>query len=122
MLGVPVVHAAHAGEFEGELPLVPGFPYRSHYLGETQIVDGNGQILAKMRYEDGEGFVMAEIDPEKKWRPSEPIPDRFWIPDLPAQFLLLWHLQNLHGRQYYRWKTLPYRKRRLASCSSKVHA
>jgi len=112
LLGVPVVHAAHAGDFEGSLPLVPGFPYRSCYLGETQIVDGAGRILARMRREDGEGFVSAELDLSEKHEPSESVPEGFWIPNLPRAFRLLWAIQNLHGRNYYLRKTLAHRKRR----------
>jgi predicted amidohydrolase len=115
LLGVPVVHAAHAGEFEGGLPLAPGFPYRSYYLGETQIVDGAGRILARMQREDGEGFVTAEIDLTGKQGPAEPLAEGFWIPNLPSAFRLIWAVQNFHGRRYYRKKTFPYRKRKLES-------
>ncbi len=113
LLGVPVVHAAHAGELEGRLPLVPGFPYRSHFLGETQIVDATGGVLARMRYEDGEGFVTAEIRPGPV-EPAETVPEDFWIPEFPPAFRALWHLQNLHGRCYHRLRTRPWRKRHLA--------
>jgi len=105
MLGVPVVHAAHAGEFKANMPLLPGFPYKSHYLGETQIVDASGCILARMKYEDGEGFITADIDISKKSEPSEPIPDRFWIPALPFPIKMVWNYQNMHGKYYYRNKT-----------------
>jgi predicted amidohydrolase len=118
LLGVPVVHAAHAGELDGGLPLVPGFPYRSYYLGETQIVDGTGRVLAQMRHEDGEGFVSAELDLTEKHGPTEALPQRFWIPDLPPVLRLMWTIQNLHGRNYYRWKTLPYRKKNLGIVDS----
>ena len=110
LVGVPVVHAAHAGEFDGGLPLAPGFPYRSYYLGETQILDGAGRILARMRHEDGEGFVSAELDLTEKHGPREPLPAGFWIPSLPRAFRRLWTIQNLHGWIYYRRKTLPHRK------------
>jgi len=113
MLGVPVVHAAHAGEVSGDMPLMPGFPFKSFYLGETQIVDGSGEILARMKREDGEGFITANIDLDKKWNPSEPIPDRFWIPDLPPQLRFVWWYQNLHGERYYRKKTRPYLKKKM---------
>ena len=112
MLGVPVIHAAHAGEFQAGLPLVPGFRYRSHYLGETCIVDGTGKTLARMSREQGEGYVMAEIDLGAKCSPSEPIPRSFWIPDIPAPIRMAWAYQNLHGQRYYRKVTLP-RIRRL---------
>jgi len=109
MLGVPVVHAAHAGEFKADMPLMPGFPYKSYYLGETQIVDAAGRILARMKREDGEGFITAEIDLTKK-QPSEPIPNRFWISDLPLPIKLVWHYQNMHGKRYYRKNTKPHLK------------
>jgi predicted amidohydrolase len=62
-LGVPVVHAAQAGEFEGLTPGNETVPYVSRFLGETQITDGHGQVLARLAYEDGEGVVTADIAP-----------------------------------------------------------
>ncbi|NVM56263.1 MAG: carbon-nitrogen hydrolase family protein [Candidatus Helarchaeota archaeon] len=111
LLGVPVVHAAHAGDFECETPLVPDFSYKSYYLGETQIVDGSGKILARLRREDGEGIIMTELDLTKKWKPSEPIPDGFWIPELPPVLNLTWQYLNKHGEKYYRTETKPYREK-----------
>ena len=96
--------AAHAGEFECSLPLLPGFPYRSRFLGETQIVDGSGRLLARMDREEGEGYVTATLDLTQKHMTSEKIPERFWIPDLPLQFKLIWAYQNWHGKRYYRNK------------------
>ena len=110
MLGVHVIHAAHAGEFTGEMPLMPDFQYKSYYVGETQIVEGNGNILARMKREDGEGYIMADIDINKKWNPSEEIPDRFWIPDMPTELNQAWKMLNTHGESYYRDTTKPYRK------------
>jgi predicted amidohydrolase len=110
MLGVPVIHAAHAGDFEGETPLVPGFPYKSYYVGETQIVDGSGKILARLKHEDGEGIIMTDIDLTKTWEPSETIPDGFWIPELPPKLELSWQYLNTPGEQYYHTTTKPYRE------------
>ncbi|NPV59149.1 MAG: carbon-nitrogen hydrolase family protein [Actinobacteria bacterium] len=101
MLGVPVVHAAHAGDFQCRMPLLPGLPYRSFYLGETMIVDATGEVLARLSREDGEGIAVAEIEPGRI-TPSEDPPERFWIPDLPWLIRLVWGYQNLHGRLYYR--------------------
>jgi N-carbamoylputrescine amidase len=108
MLGVHVIHAAHAGNLEGNMPLMPRFPYKSYYLGEAQIVDGSGKIIKRMKREEGEGFIIADIDITKKWTPSEPVPNRFWIPDLPRQLRFAWWYLNRHGRRYYRKKTRPY--------------
>jgi len=112
MLGVPVVHAAHAGDISGSLPMLPGFPCRTFLLGETQIVDGTGDRLAGMSHEDGEGFITAELDLKQTCLPTESIPDRFWIPDLPLQFKLIWAYQNFHGKRFYKKKTLPLMERR----------
>ncbi|MFX1337941.1 MAG: carbon-nitrogen hydrolase family protein [Promethearchaeota archaeon] len=108
MVGVPVVHAAHAGEFEGKTPLMPDRPYKSYYLGETQIVDGSGKILARLKHEDGEGIIIEDIDFSKKWKPSEPIPDRFWIPDMPKELSQAWDIFNKHGEKFYIETTKPY--------------
>ncbi len=107
MLGVPVIHAAHAGKMNSGLPMVPGFPYRSYFLGETQIVDGTGKQLARMSHTDGEGFITADIDVKQRNMLSESIPDSFWIPDLPVQLKMIWAFQDWHGRRYYRKKTRP---------------
>jgi predicted amidohydrolase len=101
LVGAPVIHASHAGEFAGGSPWLPGVPYESVYLGETQIVDAAGKILARLAREDGEGFITADITPGSI-PPAETIPDRFWIPDLPWLIRFAWTYQNAHGRRYYR--------------------
>lgn len=113
ILGVPVVHAAHAGDFEGETPLMPDIPYKSYYLGETQIVDGSGKILTRLTREDGEGVIMSNIDLTKKWKPTESIPDRFWIPDMPKELNQAWEIFNKHGETYYLETTKPYLDKQL---------
>ncbi|MBU2490278.1 MAG: carbon-nitrogen hydrolase family protein [Proteobacteria bacterium] len=106
MVGAPVIHAAHAGRFSGRLPLVPGFPYDSHFLGETQIVDAHGRVLARRTRQEGEGFILAEVTPGRI-EPRSPVPDRFWIPRIPWLIRLAWAYQNAHGRRYYRRKNRP---------------
>jgi N-carbamoylputrescine amidase len=101
MLGVPVVHAAHAQDFECRIPLLPGLPYRSYYLGETMIVDATGKILARLACEDGEGIAVAEIEPGRT-APSQDPPESFWIPRLPLILKMAWVYQNAHGRWYYK--------------------
>ncbi|MBI4832043.1 MAG: carbon-nitrogen hydrolase family protein [Candidatus Lindowbacteria bacterium] len=101
MVGAPVIHASHAGKFVCNTPWLPGVRYESHFLGETQIVDGRGNILARLKYEDGEGVITGTVTPSRV-EPTERIPERFWIPDLPWLFRFVWSYQNLHGRRYYR--------------------
>lgn len=100
LLGVAVVHAAHAGEFNACMPLMPGIPYSSHYLGETQIVDRSGVIVARMKREEGEGVITAEITLGRV-SPSLQYATSFWISRLPVLFRLVWFYQNLYGKWYY---------------------
>jgi predicted amidohydrolase len=101
LLGVPFIHAAHAGDFESRTPLLPGFPYRSYFLGETQVVDALGNVLARLERRDGEGIAVAEVEPGSI-APGEEPPSGFWICDLPWLLKAVWQYQNLHGRLYYR--------------------
>ncbi|RJP32025.1 MAG: carbon-nitrogen hydrolase family protein [Actinobacteria bacterium] len=101
MLGVPVVHAAHAQDFACRMPLLPGLPYRSYYLGETMIVDAAGEVLARLSREEGEGIAVADVQPGRV-TPCEDPPDGFWIPELPWLIRMVWGYQNPHGRWYYR--------------------
>ena len=80
------------------LSFLDNIEYKSYYVGETQIVDGSGKILSRMKREDGEGFILADIDIKKKWKPSETIPDRFWIPEMPSELKQVWDMLNNHGK------------------------
>jgi predicted amidohydrolase len=106
-LGVPVVHASHAGEFEGLIPGNETVPYLSRYLGETQITDGHGNVLARLAYEDGEGVVTADITPGRVEGELAPTPDGFWTAELPSNALQAWDYFNSLGRDYYAMKFRP---------------
>lgn len=111
LLGVPVVFASHAGDFEGYKPPDETTLQRRPYMGETQIVDGNGTVLAHMTREDGEGVVVADIVPGVVDAPRPLLPDRFWIPDLTPPYLAAWDDLNRFGEDYYRRVAMPYRSR-----------
>lgn len=112
MLGVPFVHASHAGAFEGLTPGAEDVPYRSRWLGEAQIVDGRGEILARRDHREGEGVIIAEVKVGRVPQPPPAIPEEFWVPDLPEPMLDFWKNGNEHGREYYECVTRP---RRLAT-------
>jgi predicted amidohydrolase len=105
VLGVPVVHACQVGPFAGTVPLLP-MSYESHYQGESQIVSATGEVLARMRSEDGPGVIVADIDPTPQL-PSEPMGTGFWIrlksTPLPVRlgFVAANCVFKLHGRAYY---------------------
>jgi hypothetical protein len=114
LLRVPVVHASHAGRFEGlSWPGKPT-PFPSSYLGETQIVDGRGEILARMSREEGEGVITADIKLGEVPRERVPIPERFWIPEMPPEEVRQWEGQLKSGHEFYLSHTRPSLKRRFS--------
>lgn len=102
MLRVPVIHASHAGRFEGRTPGNESKAYASRYLGETQITDGEGNVLARMSCDDGEGIISAAVDFGRVPGEPEPIPAGFWMSELPAGASKGWEQLNSLGRAYYR--------------------
>jgi predicted amidohydrolase len=110
VLGVPVVHASHAGPFVGfESPELPDVPYRSVYLGEAMITDASGNVLARRSLEDGAGVVTTDVTVGPNATPSEAIPERFWLPEqMPQEWIDSWDRWFARGEDYYQTVTLPY--------------
>ncbi|MGN6338775.1 carbon-nitrogen hydrolase family protein [Mycobacterium sp.] len=108
MLGVPVIHAAHAGRFVGQSWPDSGESYPSRYLGEAQIVDGHGRILARMSRAEGEGVITADVVLGPVADEPEAIPDSFWIAEFPEAVYRQWESDLETGHQYYLSTTLPY--------------
>lgn len=110
MLGVPVVHASHAGPFEGfDSPDLPDVAYKSAYLGETLITDAAGNLLARRGLEEGAGIVTADILLPGIPVPPERIPERVWLPkQMPREWMDSWDRWFARGEDYYRTVTLPY--------------
>ncbi len=117
LLGVPVVHASHAGPLRCRIPLVPG-PFTSHFLGETQIVDREGLVLARRAHEEGEGVIVADVEtgavvPKDAMPSGDGKGDPFWIPTMPPLVRAAWSVLNLHASITYGWNA-DIRKRALA--------
>ena len=101
LTGAPVAHASHVGPVTGETPLGPGIPWRTVMIGESQVCDRDGTILARLTLEDGEGHVAADVDLREP-APLDPIRDRFWIPDMTVTTKAAWVGMNAHGALAYR--------------------
>lgn len=102
IVGVPVAHASHVGQITGGTPLAPGIRWRTEMIGESQVCDRDGTILARLTYEDGEGHVSADVDLTAEPAPLDPILDRFWIPKFTLSTHAAWHGMNTHGLLSYR--------------------
>jgi hypothetical protein len=83
-------------------------------MGETQITNGEGEILARLSEHDGEGVITADVamGPVPGRRPG--IPNRFWINDMPAEEHRLWDTYLKNGYEYYLANTLPELKKRFS--------
>lgn len=110
MLGVPVIHGSHAGQFEGFFsPELSDVPYNSAFLGEAMIVDARGNVLARRARDAGAGVVMADVVLPAKPVPSKPIPARFWMPrEMPEDWKKSWENWFESGADYYETVTVPY--------------
>lgn len=101
LTGVPVVHAAHVGAIRSNTPLLPWVNWDTEMVGETQICDQEGMILARLSLQDGEGFIAASIDLNAP-KPLDEIQPRYWIPNMTPTSIAAWHLGNIHGDISYR--------------------
>lgn len=99
--GVPVAHASHVGPVCGETPLAPGLSWPTVMVGESQICDRDGTILARLSLEDGEGHVSADVQLRAP-QPLDPVGDRFWIPKMSLLTHAAWHGMNAHGAAKYK--------------------
>ncbi len=101
LTGVPVAHASHVGPVRGETPLAPGIAWATQMLGESQICDRDGTVLARLTLEDGEGHASADVELETP-APMDQIEDRFWIPRMTLTTHVAWHAMNTHGALSYK--------------------
>jgi hypothetical protein len=84
------------GPVTGETPMGPGIPWPTEMIGQSQICDRDGTILARLSLEDGEGHVSADVEIRSP-APLEPIGERFWIPKFTIVTHAAWHGMNAHG-------------------------
>jgi len=109
LLNVPVVHANHCSKFTAHhFPQTDRLQTRQ-MVGAAQIINGNGEVLARRTFDQGEEFVMSNIQTENHSQAEAPRQtERYWIPDLPQSYLSAWERYNPLGKEYYRAVSLPY--------------
>jgi hypothetical protein len=101
ILGVPCAQPSHVGDVVMHTPMVPGLGWPTRLIGETHIVDADGRTLALMTYDDGEGYVAADVELGVP-RPRDEVPETFWIGAITPAVHAVWLAGNLHGRAKYR--------------------
>ncbi len=106
LLGVSNMHAAHAGPIDGRILLFPTDrltgKFNAHLMGETQIINNNGAVKARMKREEGAGFITAEVELTSA-KPTLELSERFWIPHLTTRFKFFWYHQNICGKRMYQY-------------------
>ena len=105
LVGCPVVEATHCGPIRCKTPLLP-MPYETKYGGGATICDADGNIVARRAGSEGAGIVIADVTVGRV-DISEPERSGFWIQDLDPISKAGWHLQNWHGRRWYRRHVAP---------------
>ncbi len=87
LVGAPVILSNPVGPVEHHL-VVDGKSsiVTVSYLGNSQIVDGYGNVVARRGQREGEGILYGTIDIGSV-EPSEEIQDRIWIPEMPKYWL-----------------------------------
>jgi predicted amidohydrolase len=100
VVGVPCVQPSHVGDVTMRTPFASALAWPTILIGETQICDHAGVTLGRLSYEDGEGYICADVE----WgeaRPQNPVPPRFWMPVLPWTVHAVWVACNASGRAGY---------------------
>ena len=99
-VGAPIIHAAHVGDIQCQLPGMP-LNYKGHFEAGAMIVNAQGEILALRDKEAGQGIVMADIDMQKA-EPSQEIPDRYWLHERGPIPTFAWAYQRWYGKHWYK--------------------
>lgn len=111
LVGSPVVHANSVGSGwspdgrDGKPPML------GRGLGDSQIVDAEGKILARRPHSEGEGVVFAEVQIARTTPAGEIPKEQFWTPDFTEVLMESWHNGGSYGREYYLETARPHRNR-----------
>lgn len=116
LMHVPVVHANHCGKITAyRFPGSDKLQTRQ-LVGAAQIVDAEGNIIARRPFSENEGMIIEDLDLKKSDRRKADMDDkRYWIPDLPESYIKAWEQLNPQGTQYYQNTALPYYKKHITS-------
>jgi hypothetical protein len=108
LLGVPVAVAGHVGSARFGTPLASGLSWDTELLGESQIVDRDGTVLARLSSADGEGHISATVTLEPP-APLDPLSELSWIPNPSTTTRTLRRALRLHGSLGYHTQRLLHR-------------
>ncbi len=101
MVGAPVIHANQIGGGWSQDARKDKPPMFTRAMGESQIVDASGNVVARRSFAQGEGIVEGKIAIQRL-PPAEAIPqDAFWIPEVGKDMHDDWLMGGASGRDFY---------------------
>jgi len=111
LLNVPVIHANHCGEVTAwNFPDSDKLQTRQ-FVGAAQIINHQGAIIARRCFNEGDGFVISDIEWNKgNYKTAVTFSQGYWIPDLPDSYINAWETMNPKGQEYYKNVALTYYK------------
>lgn len=112
LMNIPVVHANHCGKITAYRFPKEEYLQTRQLVGATQIIDQNGNIIARRQFHENEGMVVADLNWQQSDRRIANVDNnKYWIPDLPESYLLAWEQINPKAESYYKNIALPYYKK-----------
>ena len=97
-LGVPVVHANFTGANPGFSSLAFDRTAQGRYLGNSQIVDAQGRMVARLGEEQAVLLGEVTLAPAA---PAERIPLDFWLAEVSENMRRRWVSTGAVGRDFY---------------------
>lgn len=107
LIGVPFVHASHHAQFEYSLLSDENKVQTRQIMGATQIIDGEGKVLARRMYNEDQKIIYAQIDTKKR-STAQIHTDEYWIPNLSSEFTEYWNRTSAMFDSYYKQVSVPY--------------
>ena len=77
-------------------------------IGAAQAIDGEGNVIVRKGYSEGEGLIISEVALGKKTNHIDIDSSGYWIPNLPDSYLKAWQEVNPIGNAYYKDYMRPY--------------
>jgi predicted amidohydrolase len=102
LLHVPVIHSNHCGKVTAVDFYDEKNPFTFQMVGATQMIDENGNIIARRLFDEGEGMIISEFSLDKaKRKPANINYNKYWIEDMPSPYIYAWENYNPICEAYY---------------------
>ena len=109
LLHVPVIHSNHCGKVTAVDFYDEKNPFTFQMVGAAQMIDGDGNIIERWSFDEGEGIIISEFSLDNSKRITADINyNKYWIEDMPDPYLYAWENFNRTCEAYYNDTAKPY--------------